>query len=328
MNSDTRSFRWGVLSTAPIAASAYVPAIQASGNGHLYSVSSRSPDRAEVFAGMHGFVRFHETHEELLADPEVDGIYNPMPTSHHYSWTLKCLEAGKPVLCEKPFCETAVEAEEIRRISQETGVLAVEALMYRHHPLTQTLRDLILKGTIGELRMIENSFHAVQNPDSTRFDPALGGGALNDLGVYCVSHACFLAGEFPLDIRAAGWRGPTGVDESVSMSLRFPSGGVASLNCGIRLPFACDLRVTGTRGRFEVHDGAMIPRSNDEYCIELTLDGETSQITVPKANHYQLTAEAFVRAVRGEEEPRPPLESTIATLMVMDEVRSQISGKQ
>lgn len=325
---ETRSFRWGVLSTAPIAASAYVPGIQASANGQLFSVSSRSPERARAFAGTHGFARFHETHEDLLADPEVDGIYNPMPTSHHYAWTRKCLEAGKPVLCEKPFCETAAEAEEIRRVSQETGVLAVEALMYRHHPLTHTLRDLILKGTIGELRMIENSFHAVQNPDSTRFDPALGGGALNDLGVYCISHACFLTGEHPVDIRATGWTGPTGVDESVSMSLSFPSGGVASLNCGIRLPFACDLRVTGTRGRFEVHDGAMIPRPKDAYEIRLNQDGTSSQITVPKANHYQLTAEAFVRAVRGEEEPRPPLESTIATLRVMDEVRAQISGQQ
>ncbi len=321
--------RWGILSTASIAANSYVPAIRASRNGVLCAVCSRAAAKAAAFAEKYGIPTSYGSYEELLGDPEVDAVYNPLPVSLHAEWTIKALEAGKPVLCEKPFSLNATEARKMVAKAKETGLVLAEAVMYRHHPLTRKVRDLLREGAIGELRAIEANFHGVNEEDAEtnfRFRPELGGGAMLDLGIYCINLARFMTGEEPDEIRATGTIGEGGVDEIVGGALRFPSGVIASFSTSLRSAFECSYKLTGTVGRLGVSYGGMVAWPGEEFKIYLENAEGVREIVVEEANHYQLMAEEFADAVMGRGHVEFPPEDAIQNMEVIDEVLRQVKG--
>jgi predicted dehydrogenase len=317
--------RWGFLSTAAIGADAYVPAIRASRNGILHAVASRRPDQARDFAAQHGFVRAHDSYEALLADPEVDAIYNPLPNALHAEWSMRAADAGKPVLCEKPLAVNAAEARAVVDYFHQRGVLLAEGFMYRHHPLTRTALELLRSGRIGTLRAVRASFFAVEGKPETdiRFSPELGGGALADLGCYCVNIIRQAAGEEPMEVRAVMDPLPSGVDGRTAGVMKFPSGVVAELACGLLMPFSCAYEFLGSEGRILVDEGGMVAWPGTAFAIKLwTRAGGAEVITVPPANHYQLMAELFAGALLGEKPLEIPAEDAVRNLEVMDRIRA------
>lgn len=317
---------WGILSTAAIAEKAYVPGIRAACNGTIRAVASRSPDKARAFAEKHGIPVSYGSYEELLTDEEIDVIYNPLPVALHAEWTLKALEAGKPVLCEKPFALSASEARAMEKKSQETKLLVAEAVMYRYHPLTQKVRELVTAGAIGELKVIESNFHGVQDTgNNIRFNKELGGGAMLDLGIYCVNLARFLTGEEPSTIHATGFVNPeNGVDESVAGVLGFPSGVVSSFACSMRTQFSCSYRLTGTAGSISVPQGGMLVWPDQSFPICLNNEEGEKTIEIDPANHYQLMAEDFAASVLEGRSPAYPVDDAIANMAVIDEILKQV----
>ncbi len=183
-----RSVRWGVMSTANIGRAAVNPAIQASGNGSLVAVASREEARAKEFAATHGIPTAYGSYEALLDDGAIDAVYIPLPNSMHREWVIRAAEAGKHVLCEKPLALDATECEEMAAAAEDNRVVLMEAFMYRFHPRTVRVVDMVREGVLGELKAIRSSFtFRLRSLDNIRLDPDLGGGALMDVGCYCVN---------------------------------------------------------------------------------------------------------------------------------------------
>src|SRR3954447_13087611 len=180
--------RWGVLSTANIGRRAVLPAIQRSRNGELVAVASRDADKARAFAADLGIPRAYASYEQLLADPEIEAVYIPLPNSMHREWTIKAAQAGKHILCEKPLGLNAAECAEMDAAARQNGVLLMEAFMYRFHPQTERVIQLIRQGAIGHPRLIHAAFtFRLSNPANIRLQSDLGGGSLMDVGCYCVN---------------------------------------------------------------------------------------------------------------------------------------------
>lgn len=240
--------RWGVLGTARINR-AVIPAIRESSRSTLEAVASRTIDRAREYAAEWNIPLAIGSYEALLADPRIDAVYISLPNSLHAEWTVRALEAGKHVLCEKPLALSVAEVDEIARAARRAQRVAAEAFMYRHHPLTHAVQQAIRDGAIGELRFIRGAFtFPLTRPADVRFDRALGGGSLWDVGCYPVSYACLLVGEAPSDV--IGWQETTssGIDLAFAGMLRFPGGLMAQFDCGFRAAFRADMEIVGTTG--------------------------------------------------------------------------------
>ncbi|MFN2569055.1 MAG: Gfo/Idh/MocA family protein [Candidatus Dormibacteria bacterium] len=278
---------------------AMAEAIRASRNGHLVAVASRDRSRAEGLAARHGIPRVHDSYEEVLTDPGVGAVYIPLVNSLHREWTLRALSAGKHVLCEKPLAMNAAEAGEMAAAAEASGLLLMEALMYRFHPRIRATVESLPRPRLVQAGF---GFGLSAQGDNYRRDPALGGGALLDVGCYVVSIAQWILGE-PSAIAATAHRAG-GLDTSVAISLGFPDGALASLWAS-----------------FETAE-------NQEL---LVLDGETTTtVSRPFTAHrdphdpYQMMAEAFADAVQGGgPAPLPPSES-IANMRTLDGVRAAI----
>ncbi|MGH3093943.1 MAG: Gfo/Idh/MocA family protein, partial [Gaiellaceae bacterium] len=236
--------RWGLLSTARINRR-IVAAARESDEIELVAVASREPARAEEYARANGIGRAYGSYAELLADEDVEALYVPLPNSMHVEWSVRALEAGKHVLWEKPFARSAAEAERAFEAAERTGRLLEEAFMYRHNPQTVRLKALVDEGAVGRVRLVRAVFSfPVQGERNIRLLAELDGGALTDVGCYCVSGARLLCGE-PDVVLAEAVMGPTGVDEVLAGVLRFPGDVLAQLHCGIVLPFQDELEVIG-----------------------------------------------------------------------------------
>ena len=217
-----RNVRWGVLSTANIGRAAVNPAIQASRNGELVAVASRDGGRAREFAEKWGIPEHHGSYAALLVDEEIDAVYNPLPNSLHLEWTVRAAEAGKHVLCEKPLALDERECREMAAAARSNGVLLLEAFMYRFHPRTERVVDMVRDGAIGQLKAIRSAFtFRLRSAENIRLDPDLGGGALMDVGCYCVNVSRPLAGGEPLAVQATARWANSGVDEQLMGTLLF-----------------------------------------------------------------------------------------------------------
>jgi len=323
-----KKLKWGFLSTAKIGGKSYVPAIRESENGTLYAVASRDLEKAEAFKDEHGFEKAYGSYEELLGDPEVEAIYNPLPVSMHAQWTINALQAGKPVLCEKPFAWDTEEAMEMVNIARAGGIPLAEAVMYRYHPVARKVVELVRGGAIGELRVIESRFHGVEyDLENIRFRKDLGGGVLLDLGLYCVNVSRLVAGEEPDKIEAVGRIGEeSGVDESVSGVFHFPSGTVASFACSMGTQFDCAYSVTGTKGRIDVPSPGMLTGPKEAWKIVITKGSESEELVLPQVDHYRLMAEAFADHVLNGSPLEWPAEDAIANMKVIDAVLQKVQG--
>jgi xylose dehydrogenase (NAD/NADP) len=243
-----KKLNWGILSTARINRHV-LPAFAGSRRSQLAAVASRDLRKAQVFAAEWNISDVYGSYEALLADPNIDVIYNPLPNHMHAEWTIRAVQAGKHVLCEKPLALTVDEVDQIRAAAQAAGVVVSEAFMYRHHPMTLQVREWLASGLLGEIRYVRGSFtFMLDRPGDIRLQPEMGGGSLWDIGCYPASYAAMVMGAAPVEV--TGWQrlGPTGVDLSFSGQLRYASGGLAQIFSSFELPYQTGMEIRGALG--------------------------------------------------------------------------------
>ncbi len=242
-----RPFRWGLLGTARINRS-IIPPLRESSRHALVAVASRDQERGEAYAREWGIPRTHRSYETLIDDPEIDAIYNPLPNALHAAWTIRAVRAGKHVLCEKPLATTVADVDAIAREAKAAGVVVTEAFMYRHHPQTLRLKALVQERAIGKLRLIRSAFtFQLTRTGDVRWEPALGGGSLWDVGCYPISIARLLAGVEPQEVFGRSRQGAEDVDEAFTGQLALGEV-VAQFDAGFRAPLRTHLEVVGTEG--------------------------------------------------------------------------------
>jgi D-xylose 1-dehydrogenase (NADP+, D-xylono-1,5-lactone-forming) len=289
--------RWGILSTADINRKV-IPGAHESPKVELLAVASRDEPRADEYARTWGIKRAYGSYDELLADTDIEAIYNPLPNSLHVEWSIRALEAGKHVLCEKPMSRDAADVERAFDVAERAGRLLSEAFMYRHNPQTAQLRKLVDDGAIGELRLVRAVFsYGLYDPDNIRLRTDVEGGALMDVGCYCVSGARFLAGE-PERVFGEARIGETGTDCVFAGTLRFPADVLATFDCGTALVERDELEAIGSDGSIFLDD----PWHCTNPVIEVTAGERTERIELERADSYRLELENVSDAIRGEAE--------------------------
>jgi D-xylose 1-dehydrogenase (NADP+, D-xylono-1,5-lactone-forming) len=289
--------RWGILSTAGINR-AVIPPLQESPASEVVAVASRTQARADAYAAEWGIPRAYGTYEALLDDPDVEAVYISTPNGLHIDGSIRSLEAGKHVLVEKPFSRSAAEVERAVAAADRADRLLMEAFMYRHHPQTRELLELLRAGAIGELRLVRSSFSFTIEEGNVRLSTDLEGGALMDVGCYCVSGSRLLAGE-PLLAIARQVVGPTGIDLRLAGTLVFAGDVHAQLDCAFDLPLRQGLEVVGSEGTLTVAS----PWGCEPAGIELRRGDEATHVAFDDVDRYRLQGDNFSRAVRGLEPP-------------------------
>jgi predicted dehydrogenase len=295
------SVRWGVLSTARIGRTTVIPAIQSSRNGKVVAVASRDLARAREFADSMGIERAYGSYEELLADPNIDAIYNPLPNSRHAPWSIAAAKAKKPTLVEKPIALDAEQAQWMVDAFHSENVLLAEAFMYRYHPQHAKVRELVAQGVIGKLNLITACFTFSLPEDTTeniRLKKDLGGGGLMDVGCYCVNACRMMTGEEPDYVTAQAIIGAgSGVDENFVGTMHFPSGVLAHFDCGVRGSFRNQYTLIGPQGTI-TSELAFRPKDDDTTTIRVERNrAETETIVIPASHQYRLMVEDFADAV-------------------------------
>ncbi len=320
----TRTIRWGILSSANIGRKV-IPAIQASRNGLVAAVASRNLERATAFAAELGIPRAYGSYGELLADDGIDAIYLPLPNSMHAEWAIKCAEAGKATLCEKPFASDAAEAQSIVDAFAARGVPLAEAFMYRFHPQHAKAREILAAGGIGKLQMINSSFtFPARGANNIRLSKALAGGALMDVGCYCVNLMRFITGEEPARMSAsARIGGDSGVDETLAGLLEFPSGVIGHFDCGLRAFPQRFYTLKGDRGLIEVPVSFVI--GTDEPGRVRHWQGDAfREHHVPAVDQHQLMVEDFADALLQGRAPRFPASDAVDNMKVVDGLLAKV----
>jgi len=315
--------RWGIMSTAQIGANRVIPAIRKSLSGDVYAVASRDAGKAAMFAKEHEIPVSFGSYEELLACPEVDAVYCPLPTGMHKEWCLKSAAAGKPMLCEKPLCVNKSDADEVFAAFEKAKLLISEAYMYLFHPRNQKVRSLVESGVIGQLKSIESTFNVSIPRTDIRYSKELGGGSILDLGCYCVGISRYIAGSEPVLVKALTHIGELSkVDETMIGCLQFPDEVFATFSCSMTTVFDCRYTVYGSEGLIRVGRGGMIPWPGESFSAELVRGDKTELIEFEESDHYSLMVESFNQAlIKGDTEVVPHAES-LANLDVLDRLRS------
>jgi len=325
--------RWGVLSTALIGTGKVIPGLQQGAWSEVTAIASRALPRAQEAARRLGIPKAYGSYDELLADPEIEAIYNPLPNHMHVPWTIRCAEAGKHVLCEKPFALDAAEARQLLAVQKRTGVKIGEAFMVHTHPQWVRARELAHSGRIGELRTIQGFFSYYNtDPANIRNVREWGGGGLLDIGCYPIHTSRFIFGEEPRRVIALVERDPQmGIDRLASGILDFPSG-QSAFSCGTQIVHYQRMHLFGSRGRIEIEIPFNAPP--DRPCrifVDAGTDVFGSGIeveTIPACDQYTVQGDAFSRAVRGHGEVPVPVENSIRNMAIIDALfRSAESGR-
>jgi D-xylose 1-dehydrogenase (NADP+, D-xylono-1,5-lactone-forming) len=289
---------WGILSTARINDLLLAGAREAP-NAEVVAVASRERSRAERYAHRQGIERAYGDYDSLLADPAVEVVYISLPNSLHVDWTVRALQAGKHVLCEKPLSRRAADVEKAFDVAEREGRLLMEAFMYRHNPQTSRLVELVQSGAVGRVRMIRSAFSFLAgDPANVRLLTGLDGGALMDVGCYCVSSSRLIAGE-PERVAAEQSLGGDGVDVAFAATMRFSDDVLAHFDAGISLAPRDELEVVGEHRSLFLDD----PWHCRAPVIELRGEDGVERIEVPVTDSYRLEVENFSTAVRGEAAP-------------------------
>ena len=286
--------RFGVLSTAKIN-DLVLEGARESERVEISAVASRDQRRAEEYAAANGIDRAYGSYEALLADPELEAVYISLPNSLHVEWSVRALEAGKHVLCEKPFDRRAADVERAFDAAERSGRLLTEAFMWRHNPQTAKLQELIQSNALGDVRQIRAAFsYTLTDQENVRLRADLDGGALMDVGCYCVSGARVVAGE-PDTVFASQVTGSSGVDMRLAALMRFPNDVIAQIHCGFDLPTESRLEVIGSVASVLLRD----PWHAREPGIELQREEESEWISLEPVNSYRLELENLADAIRG-----------------------------
>jgi predicted dehydrogenase len=312
--------RIGVLGAAAIVPMALTTPARSVPEVQVTAIAARDPMRAARFARRHRIPRVHQTYDKLLADPEIDAVYNPLPNSLHAEWTIRALRAGKHVLCEKPFASNAREAEEMAQVAHETGLVLSEAFAYRYHPLTRRVKEFIANGELGKVRHLEAQFcFLLPSPRNIRFNFQLAGGALMDCGCYPVSLIRHLAEAEPIVERAEARLFAPQVDHTISADLSFADGRTAHLVCAMLSPrlFKSTLRVEGEAGRLLVFNPF-----HPHWFNWLRVQGVKGRYSefVRAENAYTLQLRAFVRAIHGEGKLNTDPTDAIGNMRMIDAI--------
>ena len=292
---------WGVLSTAKIGLEKLIPAIGASRNGELRAIGSRSLSRATSVAERHSAARAYGSYDEVLGADEVDAVYIPLPNSLHLPWTLRAIEAGKHVLCEKPLGLDASEATTMANAAEAAGRLLLEAFMWRFHPRARRVKQLIANGAIGDARLIRAALcFALDDPADIRFQPELGGGVLLDAGAYGVNAARWFFDAEPVAAQAEAVYGSTEVDVLVAGALCFEGGRLASIEASNIAQWQGTFSIVGTQGAIDLPADAWIPLDAEPVLHVRTMADKSGRPeVVPGGDVYQLMVEHFADAVVG-----------------------------
>ena len=318
--------RWGLLSTARINR-ALLPPLRSSARNELTAVASRDLERAKAYAAEWNIPRVFGSYEAMLADPDVDVIYNPLPNSLHTEWTIKAAEAGKHVLCEKPLANTVEEVDAMTGAAEKAGVVLMEAFMYRHHPQTLKVKELVEGGAIGKLQLIRGSFtFNISDENDVRLNSSLGGGSIWDVGCYPISYARLIAGVEPVEV--FGWQktgAGSGVDESFFGQLHFSNDVYAQFDCGFRTPQRTHLEIVGDQGSITIKV-PFTPRLNEEMIVT---NGDGKQvITTPGEDLYLGEVENMADAILDNKATRMSLtdsRNNVAAIQAL--LRSAQEGK-
>jgi len=284
-----RNIRWGVLGCANFAHERAIPAMKLAKGVEVTGIASRSKEKAQKFADEFAIPKVYGSYEEMLADPEIDAVYNPLPNGLHAEWTIKTLEAGKHCLTEKPFAATVAEAEAVAETAQRTGKLVMEAFMWRFHPMHRRVRHLIRDGAIGTVRLVHSAFTFVlSRHENVRLNRDMAGGGLMDVGVYCVSASRFLFDAEPHHVFCRADFDPEfGVDMLACGILEFEKG-YATFDTGFTVPFRCEYEVVGDKGRIIVPN-AFLP--TEQPFIIISSNGKRDRETFPSPNQWSLEFE-------------------------------------
>lgn len=294
--------RWGVLGTADIAQRAVIPALQASDGSVVTAIASRDSRRALQAADRFGLSTAHGSYDALVADPNVDAVYIPLPNSLHVPWALKAVAAGKHVLCEKPLATSTAEIETLWQAADAAGLLVMEALMYQYHPQSKKVVEIIRSGTLGVIQLVAASFtYALGSEDDVRLNRQLGGGVLWDVGTYCVHVARTAFNAEPFLAAGMGQFGQqSDVDEAFAGLLRFRDG-LATFGCSLRSPRTQSYTITGSEGSLTcpmpfapgVDDRSIVINSG-----RTREDSTVEVVSIEGADQYRLMAEHFVGRLR------------------------------
>jgi predicted dehydrogenase len=310
--------RWGLLSTARINR-VIIPPLRISPRNTLVAVASRERHKAERYAQEWNIPRVLDSYEALLADPEIDVIYNPLPNALHAEWTIKAVRAGKHVLCEKPLTANLAQTDAILQAAQETGKVVAEAFMYRHHPQTLKAKEWVDRGALGRLKLIRGvfTFTLTRDPD-VRLDPKLDGGSIWDVGCYPISYARYIAGAEPVEVFAWEVTGPSGVDETIAGQMRFPGDVFAQFDCSFRAPYRAEVEIVGSEASLFIPapfkpglTGEMILRPNN---------GDPQVISIPGQELYLGEVEDMADCILEGKPPRIPLSDSranVATILAL-----------
>src|SRR5581483_5670737 len=321
-----RKVKWGVLGCAAFAKSTAIPAMKRAEGVELAGIASRSREKAEAFAREFGFPKAYGSYEEMLADPQIEAVYIPLPNGLHAEWTVKAAQAGKHSLVEKPFAANLEQALAMAEAARASQVKIMEAFMWRFHPMHQRARQLIREGALGAVRFVRSAFtFTIARQPNVRLDPDLAGGGIMDVGCYCISAVRFLFEDEPLQVYAhADFDPEYQVDMLAVGLLEFPQGW-ATFDAGFALPYRCDYEVVGSKGRI-VAPKAFLPGEEAELHIEI--NGKTTREPFYGVNQWALEFEHISRSIAAGEPLAFDPDDAVKQQRVIDAIfRSTVTGQ-
>jgi predicted dehydrogenase len=311
--------RWGVLSTAKIGLEKVIPAMQHGAYSQIEAIASRHLEQAQTAAGKLGIAKAYGTYEELLADPEIDAVYNPLPNHLHVEWSIRALGAGKHVLCEKPIGLSSAEGEQLLQVAQKHPRLKVmEAFMYRHHPQWQLARRLVEDGKIGDLRTIQSFFsYFNRDPENIRNQAGIGGGALMDVGCYSISLSRFIFNREPQRVLGIADYDPEFHTDRMTSGVLDFGRGTSTFTCSTQLVPYQRVNIFGTEGRVEIEIPFNAPP--DEPCRMWHQRGERiEEMKLEICDQYTIQGDLFSQAILNDTAVPTPLEDAIANMKVIE----------
>ena len=325
-----QKIRWGIISTASIN-SAFIDGLRQSERSKLHAVASRELHKAQVYAQKYHIQRAYGSYEELLVDPKIDVVYNPLPNSLHAQWTLKAIKAGKHVLCEKPLVLTLKDLKTIKKEAKAHKVTVFEAFMYLHHPQTLKVKELIQSGAIGKLQLINSwfGFSFPINGTNYRLDPTMGGGCLWDIGVYCTSLAVALAqAGVPLEVHARATYDKNGADIFATGSMRFSNDVMALLSSSFSSASHAGAYIVGTEGIIKLDEPWKTAHQSGPSTIVLSNKAGTQKIVVPAKHSFLCEIEAMEACILDDAQPVVPLSLSKLFLKTMLALHESARTKQ
>jgi predicted dehydrogenase len=320
-----QKIRWGVLGVAKIATDKVIPAMQRGQWSQVNAIASRNLERAQAAAAQLGIPKAYGSYEALVADPEIDAIYNPLPNHLHVPWTIKAAEHGKHVLCEKPIALSAAEARELLAVRDRTRVKIQEAFMVRTHPQWLAVKDLVTSGRVGEVRSMLGAFsYTNRDPVNIRNRPEFGGGALMDIGCYLVNTSRFIFGREPLRVTGAVQRDPDmGTDRLTSLLLDYGTGHAVG-TCSTQMVFYQHMQIFGTAGRIELPIPFNAPPDRPTRIIVDTgadlFGGGISHIDFDVCNQYTIQGDLFSKTILDNADVPSPLEDAVKNMACIDAI--------